>query len=40
MLPAIATAAMSREVDLTDVNVQPPSLETVFITLTGRKLRE
>jgi ABC-2 type transport system ATP-binding protein len=40
MLPAIANAAMAREVDLTDVNVQPPSLETVFITLTGRKLRE
>lgn len=40
MLPAIANAAMAREVELTDVNVQPPSLETVFITLTGRKLRE
>ncbi len=40
MLPAIANAAMSREVELTDVNVQPPSLETVFIELTGRKLRE
>lgn len=40
LLPAIATAAMSRDVELTDVNVQPPSLETVFITLTGRKLRD
>ncbi|HVP04732.1 MAG TPA: DUF4162 domain-containing protein, partial [Dehalococcoidia bacterium] len=40
LLPAIATAAMAREVELTDVNVQAPSLETVFITLTGRKLRD
>jgi ABC-2 type transport system ATP-binding protein len=40
MLPAIANAAMAREIELTDVNVQPPSLETVFITLTGRTLRE
>jgi ABC-2 type transport system ATP-binding protein len=40
ILPLIANAAMARDIELTDVNVQPPSLETVFITLTGRKLRE
>jgi ABC-2 type transport system ATP-binding protein len=40
LLPAIAEAALAREVELTDISVSKPSLETVFITLTGRKLRE
>jgi len=40
LLPAIAEAAIARDVDLSDVSVAKPSLETVFITLTGRKLRD
>jgi ABC-2 type transport system ATP-binding protein len=40
MLPAIAEAAIAREVELTDISIHKPTLETVFITLTGRKLRE
>lgn len=31
---------MTHGVDLTDITVESPSLETVFLNLTGRKLRE
>jgi NurA-like 5'-3' nuclease len=31
---------ISRNVDLSDLMVQSPSLESVFLNLTGRQLRE
>ena len=31
---------ISHGVDLTDITVRTPNLETVFLNLTGRKLRE
>ncbi|MBW1865673.1 MAG: ABC transporter ATP-binding protein, partial [Deltaproteobacteria bacterium] len=31
---------MSQHVDLTDLAVHSPSLESVFLNLTGRQLRE
>jgi ABC-2 type transport system ATP-binding protein len=31
---------MSHDVDLSDITVRSPNLESVFLNLTGRKLRE
>ena len=31
---------ISHHVDLTDLSVRSPNLETVFLNLTGRQLRE
>ncbi len=31
---------LSKKIDLTDILIQSPNLETVFLNLTGRKLRE
>ena len=31
---------LSRNIDLTDLTVRSPSLETVFLNLTGRQLRD
>ena len=33
-------AAERHDIDITDVSVAEPSLETVFINLTGKDLRE
>ena len=40
LLPMIVETALRRKVDVRDISVRTPSLETVFINLTGRKLRE
>jgi ABC-2 type transport system ATP-binding protein len=40
LLPAVFTTAERRGFDVTDVSVAEPSLETVFINLTGKDLRE
>ncbi len=40
VLPAVFNAAERHGFDLTDVSVAEPSLETVFINLTGKDLRE
>jgi ABC-2 type transport system ATP-binding protein len=40
LVPRIVLAAESGGFDLLDVSVAEPSLETVFINLTGRELRE
>ena len=40
VLPALVSAAAHGDVALRDVRVDEPSLETVFIGLTGRELRE
>jgi ABC-2 type transport system ATP-binding protein len=40
VLPAVFTAAERRGFQVTDVSVAEPSLETVFINLTGKDLRE
>jgi ABC-2 type transport system ATP-binding protein len=40
LVPRIAAAAERAGVDLIDLSVAEPSLETVFINLTGRELRE
>jgi ABC-2 type transport system ATP-binding protein len=40
ILPAVVDAAACRGVALRDVRVDHPSLETVFIALTGRELRD
>jgi ABC-2 type transport system ATP-binding protein len=40
VLPAIFTSAERGGFDVTDVSVAEPSLETVFINLTGKDLRE
>jgi ABC-2 type transport system ATP-binding protein len=40
VLPAVFTAAARRGFDVTDLSVAEPSLETVFINLTGKDLRE
>ncbi len=39
-MPRIVLAAERGGFDLLDVSVAEPSLETVFIDLTGRELRE
>ncbi|MET0578526.1 MAG: ATP-binding cassette domain-containing protein [Ilumatobacteraceae bacterium] len=40
LLPRIIGAAEQIDVDVTDLSVSDPSLETVFINLTGKDLRE
>ena len=40
VLPALVSAAADGDVALRDVRVDEPSLETVFIGLTGKELRE
>ena len=40
LLPLVVEAALARGVEVHDVSVRTPTLETVFISLTGRKLRE
>jgi ABC-2 type transport system ATP-binding protein len=40
LVPRIVLAAEHGGFDLLDVSVAEPSLETVFINLTGRELRE
>lgn len=40
IFPAILAAAQARHIALREVRVDPPTLETVFIQLTGKELRE
>jgi ABC-2 type transport system ATP-binding protein len=40
LVPRIVLAAERGGFDLVDVSIAEPSLETVFINLTGRELRE
>ncbi len=40
LIPRIVLSAERGGFDLNDVSVAEPSLETVFINLTGRELRE
>jgi ABC-2 type transport system ATP-binding protein len=40
LLPRVVTAAERARVELADLSVSAPTLETVFITLTGRDLRD
>jgi ABC-2 type transport system ATP-binding protein len=39
-VPRVVNAAESGEFDLVDLAVAEPTLETVFINLTGKELRE
>jgi len=40
VLPAVVAAAERGGFTVTDLSVTEPTLETVFIELTGRELRE
>jgi ABC-2 type transport system ATP-binding protein len=40
IVPQVFAAAERHAIDITDVSVAEPSLETVFINLTGKDLRE
>ena len=40
LVPEIVLAAERQGFDLMDVSIAEPTLETVFITLTGRELRD
>ena len=40
IVPRVVNAAESGEFDLVDLAVAEPTLETVFINLTGKELRE
>jgi ABC-2 type transport system ATP-binding protein len=40
VLPAVVTHAEAAGVEVSDLKVQEPTLETVFIDLTGKDLRE
>ncbi|MGH2831156.1 MAG: DUF4162 domain-containing protein, partial [Solirubrobacteraceae bacterium] len=40
LLPRVVGAAESSGVEVVDLSVSEPSLETVFISLTGKELRE
>ena len=40
IVPQVFAAAERHDIDITDVSVAEPSLETVFINLTGKDLRE
>jgi ABC-2 type transport system ATP-binding protein len=40
VLPAVVTAAESGGYSITDLSIMEPTLESVFINLTGRELRE
>ena len=39
-MPRVVNAAESGGFDLADLSVSEPSLETVFISLTGKELRD
>jgi ABC-2 type transport system ATP-binding protein len=39
-LPKVVQTVMDAGADLRDLSVSEPTLETVFIKLTGRELRE
>ena len=40
IVPRVVTAAEAHGYDIVDLSIAEPSLETVFITLTGRELRD
>ena len=40
LLPRVVTAAEEAGVHVADLTVSEPSLETVFINLTGKELRD
>ena len=40
VLPHIVNAAEQVGIDVTDLSVSEPTLETVFLNLTGKDLRE
>ncbi len=40
IIPSVFAAAEGAGFDVTDISVAEPSLETVFINLTGKDLRE
>src|SRR5438093_7019799 len=40
LVPQVAEAALAQDVQLIDIAVSTPTLETVFMRLTGRELRE
>jgi ABC-2 type transport system ATP-binding protein len=40
MLPRILTAAEGAGIDVEDLSVAEPTLENVFISLTGKELRD
>ncbi len=40
LVPRVVTAAESGGFELADLSVAEPSLETVFINLTGKELRD
>jgi ABC-2 type transport system ATP-binding protein len=40
LVPLIVQAVLARNITLRDISVRDPTLETVFIKLTGRELRE
>ncbi|HLY53298.1 MAG TPA: hypothetical protein VKQ31_09845, partial [Steroidobacteraceae bacterium] len=37
-IAALIGAASARELQVTNIHIAPPSLETLFVSLTGRKL--
>ena len=40
LVPRVVNAAESGGFDLADLSIAEPSLETVFISLTGKELRD
>ena len=40
MVPSIVTVAERHGLDIIDLSISEPTLETVFINLTGKELRE
>ena len=40
IVPRIVTAAEHGGLDIVDLSISEPSLETVFINLTGKELRD
>jgi len=40
IVPRIVSAAERGGLDIVDLSISEPSLETVFITLTGKELRD
>ena len=40
LVPRVVDAAESGGFDLVDLSISEPSLETVFISLTGKELRD
>ncbi len=40
LVPRVVNAAESGGFDIADLSVSEPSLETVFISLTGKELRD